>query len=550
MRLLRQLINYTEVFSGKLEKRKPWVLCGFSVLYLLSMALLAIRKRLWSDELLTLYISKLPSLSDVWSALLTGADQNPVPFFLMTRASLALLGENNFALRLPAVLGFLLMSLCLFKFTAKRSSVFYGVVAMLFPLTTAAYWYAYEARPYGLVLGFGALSLLCWQSATEEHYRGLSLTCLSLSLAATLSSHYYGVFIFFPLALGEAARSLARRRLDLPVWGAFGFGLTPLLLFLPLIRQAKNHSGVFWSPPRWLAVADFYNWLLAPSVLPLTALIVLLAVSSFFYQSAPDDRPRETRALPPLHEIVAVLGFMALPVVAVILAKLVTKGFTDRYALPAIIGLSIFMALAAYRLAERRAIVGAALALLLGGWFGIIEARILLGEAANMEPTEHLNPVAISDFLQVKGGADLPIVISDHHTFFYLAHYAPQKIASRLVYLADPEASLRRLGHSSTEQGALALLGPWLHLNVEEFRPYIAAHPRFLVYGNIGYWNYILYELEAINAHTEFISRDGDRLLFLVDLTKRPVNPSSPTSAEALRLKEQERENLSPPASQ
>jgi hypothetical protein len=195
--------------------------------------------------------------------------------------------------------------------------------------------------------------------------------------------------------------------------------------------------------------------------------------------------------------------------------------------------------------------VGAALALILGGWFGLVGARmIFLGEAANMETTESLNPVVVSDYLRAKGGGDLPIVISDHHTFFCLAHYAPQDVGSRLVYLADPEAALRHLGHNSAEQGALALLGPWFHLNVQEFLPYIASHRRFLFYGNIGDWDYILYELEAINAHVELIGRDDDRLLFLVDLTEPPANPSSPNSAEAVRLKEQERENPSRPAGQ
>jgi hypothetical protein len=45
---------------------------------------------------------------------------------------------------------------------------------MLFPLITNAYPYAYEARPYGLLLGFCGLSLLCWQSAAEGQSRLLS----------------------------------------------------------------------------------------------------------------------------------------------------------------------------------------------------------------------------------------------------------------------------------------------------------------------------------------------------------------------------------------
>lgn len=528
MRLLQQLTYRAEVLSDKLEQKSSWILCGISVLYLSSMSLLAIRKQLWVDELLTLYAARLPNLNDVWSSLLTGADQNPIPFFLVTRASMALFGDTSFALRLPSILGVLLMSLCLFQFTAKRSSTLYGVVAMLFPLITTAYWYAYEARPYGLILGFGALSLLCWQAATENRYRPLSIICLSLSLAAALSSHYYGIFVFFPLALGEAVRTWTRRQIDLPVLASFCFGLLPLMLFLPLIRQAKNNSGVFWSPPRWLDIADFYEWLLLPTALPLLAVVVLLGVYSFRHRSTPDERVVEVQPLPPRHEMAAIYGFIAVPFVAVLLAKFVTQGFTNRYALPAVIGLSIFVALTAYRLANAKAVVAAGMALILGGWFGLTAARIVfMGDSANMEPTETLNPIAARDFLRAKGAPDLPIVISEHHTFFPLAYYAPPDIASRLVYLADPEASLRLRGHNSAEVGALRLLGPWFHLNVQEFRSYITTQRRFLFYGSIGHWNYILSELEAVNAHIEYLGRDGDRLLFLVDLTKPRANLSS-----------------------
>src|SRR6266508_1563014 len=140
-----------------------------------------------NDELYTFYISLLPSHSDIWSALSTGADQIPPFFYMITRASILLFGENHVSIRLPEVLGFWVMSLCLFQFVSKRSSALHGLVAMLFPLVTDAYYYAFEARPYGLVLGFGGTALLCWQAAAEGYYRKLSLMGLALSLAAAIS---------------------------------------------------------------------------------------------------------------------------------------------------------------------------------------------------------------------------------------------------------------------------------------------------------------------------------------------------------------------------
>ena len=68
-----------------------------------------------------------------------------------------------FALRLPALLGFLLMQVCLFFFVRRLAGERAGVVAAAFPALTATLFYSAEGRPYGLMLGLYALALLSWQ---------------------------------------------------------------------------------------------------------------------------------------------------------------------------------------------------------------------------------------------------------------------------------------------------------------------------------------------------------------------------------------------------
>ena len=48
--------------------------------------------------------------------LATGVEQTPISFYVITRASLELFGNGTVALRLPALLGYLLMSICVFRF--------------------------------------------------------------------------------------------------------------------------------------------------------------------------------------------------------------------------------------------------------------------------------------------------------------------------------------------------------------------------------------------------------------------------------------------------
>lgn len=510
IRFLEQLDLIAEGIRNQCERRKLWLLCGFSILYLASTILLASRKLIWNDEFFTFYISRASNVSDIWSALLTGADQIPPFFYLITRASLYLFGENHISLRLPEIVGFWVMCLCLFYFVSKRSSALYGLAAMLLPLVTTAYYYAYEARPYALVLGFGGLSLLSWQSAAEGSCRKLSLIGLALSLAAALSSHYYSVLLFFPLALGELVRSLYRRRLDLVIWIVFVIATIPLLLYIPLIEQAKTYTATFWAKPRWESIPEFYHFLLTPALLPLVATLILSSFYSTTDTAIRSSENQEPRPIPAFHEIAAAFGFVVIPVVGVILAKFVTGAFTNRYALPSVMGFCILFAFAAHRLLNGRAILGAALLVFSLSWFMVSEVKYLKQENATLK-----SQAKTYDFLRSGSDNSLPIVVSDAHTFMILTYYAPRDIASRLVYLADPEASLRYLGYTTVDQGILDLK-PWLRLKVEEYKRYVASQPRFLVYGNTGFLNWLLYKLTETNMRIELRGRNGDNLLFLV----------------------------------
>jgi hypothetical protein len=504
---LERVDHVAEMINEQCERRKFWLLSGFSIVYWVSTCWLASRKLMWNDELFTFYISRLPSLSDIWFALSTGADQIPPFFHITTRASFALFGVNHVSVRLPAIIGFWMMCLCLFQFVSKRSTALYGFAALLFPLVTNAYYFAYEARPYGLVLGFSGLSLLCWQTAAEGNNRKWSLLGLAGSLAGAVSSHYYAVLLLIPLAVGEMVRSRSRRRLDLSVWLAFGGAILPFLLFLPLIEAAKSYSAAFWAKPYWKSIPGFYQFLLVPAVLPLAATLVWPAV----YAAIPTTyRGQNAQPILPLHELAAAFGLIGLPIIAVILAKLLTGAFTDRYALPAVIGVSILLAFAVRKSAGGRETFGVALVIITCIWFMVLEVRYFQRHQEASEEQEQSYQL-----LRSASGSDLPIVAADLHTFTRLGHYAPSDIASRIVYLADPRASLRYLDQTTVDQGILDLK-PWFPLTIQEYNPYLASPRGFFVYGPLGRLNWLLYALTATNRQIELKGRYRDNLFFLV----------------------------------
>jgi hypothetical protein len=514
-RMLEKLDQGAERLATVLEKNRLGLLCVFSVGYLVVTCYIASRRLMWTDEFLTLYIARLPSLHEVWSALLTGADVTPLLFFILTRASFFFFGANHVSIRLPEMLGLWVMCLCLYQFVTKRSSALYGFVALLFPLVTGAYSFAYEARPYGIVLGFTGLALLCWQAVARGYRRHLALLGLGLSLAGALSNHYYAILIFFPLALGEVVRSVGLRRIDLPVWLVFGLSAAiPLLLFLPLMRQARAMSNGFWSAPHLRLLHSSFSFMLTPALIALIPALILLAVYLIICPRPPDREPQRSLLS---YELAAVIGFILIPVVTFIIAKLVTNAYHERYTIPTVIGLDILLALAAYHLPNGRAMVSMVLIVSLCGWFLVTQRITLMSINARAQTQD-----GIINGIRAEGDGSLPVVEFSIHTFMQLSYYAPEDIRARLVYLADPGESLRYFGTDTEDRLMLGLGKPWFRFNVEAWRPFVGTHKRFLAHGPFNSVSWVIHQLEADNMLVEIKGQYGDEALLLVSSKEQP----------------------------
>lgn len=520
------LDDCVEALRDLCEQHRLLLLGAVSFVYFAATSVLASRKPMWNDELFTYFIAQAPSLSGIWSALLTGADQIPFPFYVLTRWSLGLFGVNEWALRLPEMIGVWVAGLCLFHIVARQTEGLYGFVAMVFLFVTGANLYSYEARPYGLVLAFSSLAWLFWQHATYGRSRKLSVLGLAVSLAAAVSSHYYAVFVFVPLGAGEFVRSLARRRIDWPIWFAMMGALSPLLFLAPLIQQARTYSQGFWARPSLHSIPDAYAVLLMPT--PLLVLAALLVSGTYLLlKRSAKLRPQATvkYAIVPFHEVAVAVGFVGLPIVAVLATMLTTGAFTFRYALPTVLGVSVLVALSAARLFQGQAVLGIAILFLSCVGFGMISAR-------NMQGTSGESLGKVYELIGREPAISLPVVISDAHSFMILSQYAPPKLSSRLVYLADPQASLRHLGFDTIDRGILDLR-PWFGLHIEEYGQFLEAQPGFYVYasgGRLSGLNWLLTELASAPYHMELRARIGDHLLFLA--TSKAFSQAAPLGSQ------------------
>jgi mannosyltransferase len=417
---------------------------------------------LWFDEIFTYHIAAQPTVAALVDAL-GPMDPSPPLHYLLVRAAHGLLGASELATRLPALLAFLATSGLVWALVAPRAGPLVALAAVACLPLTKAYDYAYEARPYSLLLACAAAALLGWQAAAAGERRRAGLLGLFASLAIACYAHFYAFLVFIPIAVGEAVRTATRRRVDLPVWAAMiGAGIVALPL-LPLLRECMTVKPSFWASPslRMLGMTLWLYW-------PLASLGLLGLVASGVTARWPRAEPGTRAARPslPAHEVAAAATLALLPVVAFVTALVLTNAFLDRYVLPAVLGGILLLAYATRWIPARREAVAAALLVVICG-LGAARAGLHLRRALVAEVPAPTLPAEDR----------LPVVVTSPLTFAQIAHYAPGA-RDRLVFLltdvSDPG--------SSVDQSVLGL-GALLSLRVENAARFLRAHDRFWVYG-------------------------------------------------------------------
>lgn len=497
------------------------VFVAFTVIYLVPTLWMASAKLIWDDEFFTLYLARADWRS-LLSALATGADQHPPPFYYLTHWVFHLFGMNQITLRLTAIVGFWILCVCLYEIVCDLAEPMWGIVAMLFPLSTKIYYYATEARGYGLVIGFAALAVLAWFKAAEHRRRAVFLPLLAVSLASAVSSHYYAGLILIPLAAGELVRTRALGRIDVPVWIAFAFTFLPIAVFLPTILSARGYSTHFWAVPVWSDAIFFYSSMLGLGAVPLIGFLTAVLVFGLgergwramnfigrgvTYNSLQERGPLTT------WQATALYLLAATPISAMLVAKYATHGFSPRYAICSIVGIATLAAYLLSRVAPR-ALTAIAAALLCVLMYGV-EIRLLRGEY--IEQRTHL--IDSARVLSESRGAQ--IALMDITVMHQLSFYAPRELATRVNYVADPEKSIEYLSQDTVDRGLLDLR-PWFPLKVVRVESFLADNPNFFAYGAIDGWSWLTYDLPKW-GETRLIERvDKHRLLISVDHVRIP----------------------------
>ena len=421
-------------------------------------------KLLNQDEMFVLQTDGVRSLAEVARIQLHyPISLDPMVFHSLAHLATRAFGVTPFALRLPSLLGYLLMQVCLFAFVRRavlgaggegsRASAA-GLLAALFPALTATLFYAAEARPYGLLVGLYSLALVAWQAATrDERTRRWSLPLLVLAIALALNAHYFAILLLPVLYLAEAVRTLERRRLDVPVVGALLAGTACFAFALPFQHAMTNFRTHYYNAGTISvrAVTQAYRSLFvdytALSLRAQHSIAVLFVLAALVFLVALVLRWR-TFALPRA-EAVLVVALAALPFFGFLLARFVTHSYEVRYVIGAIAAISILLALLLapmlYRGAGRPVVFAVTVVLVAMAGRSHVRSESAKSEAL-LRSLEV--PTAVRGALEADPTHNLYIQQMGHYEL--AQYYQPDPVVrAHTVLVYDSEREIRLTGHDT-----------------------------------------------------------------------------------------------------
>jgi len=188
----------------------------------------------------------------------------------------------------------------------------------------------------------------------------------------------------------------------------------------------------------------------------------------------------------PFHELVLVLGFVALPFIGFAATKIGHGIMVNRYVLPALLGMAMACGYLLQWSGRKSLAVFAVFVLSVVAFqerpFWVTHRGHL---TAIQSPAEDLERILNG----LPGYRDLPVVMSDGTDYLAIAHYALPGQARRYVSVVDPAAALTYQGSDILDKSLLVLRSYW-PLQVHDFPTFAAEHRRFLLYSRGGMFDW------------------------------------------------------------
>jgi hypothetical protein len=430
----------------------------------------------WMDEVLLITIAHLKTLRDIWACLMDAVQTDPPVLQSLVHFLFRFFGDHVFLARLPAILGFTLMCACLTVLVWRHVPPVYAAATFFLPYATCLRIRAMDARPYGLMMGLSALSLLCWDAMGDPQapHRNRWRIAFTLALAATFSTHFYSILLLAPLAAAELTRWILRRGIqwDTPI--CIALALIPYGIWLPILlsgmRVLQISSGHYHGAVLFQNFANFYAF--AVESLPLAALLLLLLLAAALL---PRTQPVSVSSLSTRHRalLAAAAAFLLLPAIGFAAGVALTGFFINYYFMISAFGIILGLPLLLPAISGGNRVLGLCLLLAIAGQGFMVTARGLSGF--------HRRDAGYPTLASIRAliPDPHPDVIVPAPVHFMAMHEANRfDPENNLLFLYDRDLALAEIG-TTTADLLYQKLRPYTDARIQPFRPYIAAHPTF-----------------------------------------------------------------------
>jgi 4-amino-4-deoxy-L-arabinose transferase-like glycosyltransferase len=478
---------------------------------------------LWFDEFMTLFISRLSQFGEIWRAI--PADGQPPLQYVITHVLLRVFGQSAFVLRSPELIAYMAAGVLAYRVVRRYTGPVPAMFAMVMVLDGGMVGrQAYTGRPYGLLLMFTALTFSCWQQAAgRESKRVAALVGVAVGVAGAVLSHHFGIVnVLFFLSVGETSRFTQRKRVDGSMFAAIVLGALPMLVNVPLAHASRAIFGDYL-----LRSANFpfkptfgglliYLQLVPLFLLALFGLFCLMDTRAGRRESAEMAGGVETSRVPKYEWAACVALCLLLPVLLLI-AKFMTGGFADRYAIGASLGIAILCGwgLPNLLLPPQRGLVALSRALLV---FVCLKSAISL-RATIADPFWKANPskIAISPVLD-RAPANQTIVVASAYDYVSEWWYSSPSVRKKLLFVFDT-------GYAVTQQDFPAELSIvadrlFVPMPMEDYRTFLKQNDRFfLLCSGEPRFYWLDRRLKESGWKLDALERSGGDVLYLAEGT-------------------------------
>jgi len=446
----------------------------FIPIVLIDVFFRAASRPLWFDEILTKLISSQPNVKGMWNLLSHGVTSHPPTFYLIEHFMAILGGNDRITYRLVSIASFLCVMACMFIFVRRRTGGLVAVISVSsLPLTLLYTYYAFEARPYAIMVACIALALLCYERV--DSWGGALLFAVCLVAASSLNC--YAGFAFFPFGLSELIRFVTERKFRPQVWLAFVLGVLTYFPFWPLLHVQQLIFGVHsFAAPTLFGLANSLGEVVHMDGIFASALFAATLTYLIYLAFSGEFHTRQkvaSRSGFSLCDVVLTIGFLAIPIMTYIVAKIANGALNGRYVVTTSLGVCLVLSLILSRLGKP--------AILSVGLFVFCIFTFQEG----MHVRYVMRPQAHIDFLespaQMSENMDIPLVISYGIDFLPAWYRSSDARKSHLFFLSDAAEQFAASG-SDTTTVQMQTLKYLPLMNVDAFSEFARDHRKFLLY--------------------------------------------------------------------